>query len=270
MSHLISFCNILRRSSFFSRTFTSFLLIADLDSISVLPHVSSSKMKLLPSSVLLLAHLARLAAADYNVIIKNFCPFKVFIHMATDRMVAADPSSITNNVLMATLDQGQTWTDPYRYPAWGGVSIKIARTTPALNEFPITQFEYGFWRDGGGDRQMMQDLSNVDCGGQTPGKNTMPCPFQDYGMIFEQPGCKTRECRPGEIVCHEAYHQPHHDFACSGCFIDKVKGDSTLELCNYNVASTKLRRSRIWHADMDSSKNIRYMETQAKNTTQLQ
>jgi hypothetical protein len=211
--------------------------------------------------------MASLVAAEPRLVVQSFCPFSVHIHLATDRMVAGDENSKIINQHMITLEQGQTWVDNYRRPALGGVVFKLAKSSPTSGDTPTTQFEYVYF-DEGGRPKFQFDISNVDCDGNNgPRSPTGPCPFTKYGMIFEHQGCTTRECKPNDTSC--AYNYPTDDIKTDACFTDENPDDSFLYLCNYNVPSFKLRKSRHWHRDILSAENIHYIETQLRNSTQF-
>jgi hypothetical protein len=134
---------------------------------------------------------------------------------------------------------------------------------------PITQFEYTYEPDyhHSGEGNLQYNLSNRDCQGNCLNKGE--CPFMKLGFMAEHQGCPTRECKPGDLRCYDAYNDYNDDWANKGCNLGKFPGDTYLFLCNYNVPHLKLRRSKLWRDDMLSPENIVFLETQPKNTTLL-
>lgn len=200
-----------------------------------------------------------LITANSRIVIENFCPYTVYVHMT---ITAPDVDG-----LMATLEQGQRWIDDYRRTTVGGVAIKLTTAqerNSGKGQVPMTQFEYTFESQDGRDH-IQYNLSNRDCRGNCPNSATEECPFMKYGFLVEHQGCTTRQCLPGEAVCKAAYNADDDDDCNDGCWLDNNPDDTFLFLCQYNVPANKLRRSRLWRRDLLSSENIVYLETQVKN-----
>lgn len=227
-------------------------------------------MKTFTSALLFLSSLVGLAAAE-SVLIKSYCPYPIYFV----NTVTGGPDG-----LVTVLEQGQSFKYPY---AEGPTSLKFAKDwphewgykpgTPLVGEIPITQFEYNYipnHHERG--RYLQYNWSNMDCQGHQ-GK-VGECPFTEYGLVAERPGCTSFECKSGDRDCKRCYQRMNNDVNI-GCFLDEsAPSDMVLSLCNYNVESAtpsaNLRRSRIWPGDDKvPQRKPTYIVKQQTNSTQL-
>jgi hypothetical protein len=145
-----------------------------------------------------------------NAIIYNKCSYPVYM-WATD--AARNPSDPT------TIAPGGSYQEGYHTPAFGGVSLKLSKTTSDLK---ITQFEYTV-QPFDGTNFVWYDGSNVNCQGTD-------CPFYYDGMYLETSigSCPTRTCTPGAATCTGFYTLYNDDVNSLSC---DDSADTILYLC---------------------------------------
>ncbi|KAF2762888.1 hypothetical protein EJ05DRAFT_18998 [Pseudovirgaria hyperparasitica] len=116
--------------------------------------------------------------------------------------VSADGSSDA-----ITIKAGDKYTEPYRKPSQGGVSLKMMNNTGSAGPVgPVSQFEYtleGF---------IWYDMSNVDCSGHA-------CPFAQHGWYLDSTdhNCPTRNCLENVEKCIGAYTYWNNDINTLSC-----------------------------------------------------
>lgn len=153
------------------------------------------------AALLALTPVVRAASA----IVHNKCNFDVYLWS-----VDAD----TNPQKPTILASGGSYSEKYRTPSQGGVSIKLSNSTSIGG--PITQFEYTLAGN------IWYDLSNVNC-------RTPSCPFENYGMYMESgDGCPKVSCAAGDGLCSGVYNKPDDDQASLCC---KAEADIVAYLC---------------------------------------
>jgi len=171
-----------------------------------------------------LATLSAFAAAASTVqalgtaYIYNQCTFDTYVWP-----VDAERNPLTP----ITIPSGGSYSEPYRTPSSGGVSLKISKTT---TPDPITQLEYtvaGY----DGTNPVWYDGSNVNCAGTD-------CPFQAYNLFLttsEGSACPQRNCTSGAESCPGFYTVYNDDVNSLSC---ADTADVMLYLCSGETASS--------------------------------
>lgn len=147
---------------------------------------------------------AATASAQGTAQIVNHCEFETYL-WAVD--AERNPSSPT------IIGPGETYSEQYHTPSYGGVSMKISKS----NDLTIvTQLEYTI-----GD-QLYYDGSNINC-------QTANCPFWEYNMYIEssESSCPARPC-PAQTACPGFYQQPDDNEDTLAC---SISSNTILHLC---------------------------------------
>ena len=124
----------------------------------------------------------------------------------------------------ATIAPHSKWSEKYYIPKAGGVSLKLSKVVPMVDNPPekatITQFEYTANLT---QALIYYDISNVNCQGWN-------CPFAKDGMhvATDVKACLAASCRPNEVPCTQFYNNWNDDWATKGC---NIAASATLTLC---------------------------------------
>jgi hypothetical protein len=137
----------------------------------------------------------------------NQCPFDVNVWSVS----AGD----AGQKIVIPANGGQ-YSETYKIPTAGGVSLKLTPEHTKANPVPVTQFEYTL--EGG---FIWYDISDIDCVESS-------CPFKEYGMYMHSAkGCPAVSCEKGR-KCAGAYNIASDNFATRAC---PENNDIHLYLC---------------------------------------
>jgi len=162
------------------------------------------------------------AIAGHKAVVQNLCEGDVYL-WPVDASNAIDGAVARNSQMPHKISPGSSYREVMRELVTGGVSLKLSQANDLYGA--ITQFEYTW------DGMTWYDISNVNCDGPE-------CPFAEAGMFLESaPGCPTVTCFPGNDTCHQAYNNPHDDWASLCCL--EGQPDVTLFLCSDSTPSTQ-------------------------------
>jgi hypothetical protein len=154
------------------------------------------------------------AVAGHKAVVHNLCDSDVYL-WSVDASDSVDGAVARNPATPYTIRSGSSYREVMRQLQTGGVSMKLSQSNDLYGA--ISQFEYTW------DGKTWYDISNVNCEGED-------CPFAVGGMYLESgPGCPTATCPPGNATCHQAYNDPHDDWASLCC--PEGEPDVTLFLC---------------------------------------
>jgi hypothetical protein len=163
----------------------------------------------------ILATLAALSAAIAtaqagSAYVYNHCKEVVYLWAVDTERIPGSPVKIS---------PGGSWSETYRTPQSGGVSIKLSKEANVYGK--ITQFEYTL--TGGQWNQIWYDGSDIDC-------ITSKCPFAEDNLFLgaSVPSCPQRYCAAADPKCTGFYNKPDDDFATLAC---EPTADTFMHLC---------------------------------------
>ncbi|KAF2805816.1 uncharacterized protein BDZ99DRAFT_99098 [Mytilinidion resinicola] len=144
---------------------------------------------------------------------------------------------------MVTINAGGVYSEAYKTPSVGGVSLKLTFNDTCAGT-PISQLEYTKDPSMG---LVFGDMSNVNCG-------TSECPFKSTGWYLDMgsASCPTRSCAPNAASCTGAYIAYNDDVNTISC---AITSDIHLYLCTDNAPS---KRDVLEHAPHRHAHHIRH------------